>query len=42
MQYVLLNKKQCEKIIHLHLEEVCKLSVFGEELDAAGIVNMHG
>lgn len=42
LQRELLNKKQCEGIIHLHLEEVYKLNIFSEELDPAGIVRMHG
>lgn len=41
LQSELLNKKQCEGIIHLQLE-VYKLSIFSEELDTAGIVGMYG
>lgn len=41
LQSELLNKKQCEGIVHLQLE-VYKLSIFSEELDTAGIVGMYG
>jgi len=41
LQCELLNKKQREGIIHLHLE-VYKLHMFSEELDPACTVRMHG